>query len=540
MTDESFNRNPILTIRVFLSVFILSLLAPLCNGTAVTIGPEFQVNTYTNNSQSLPSVAGLSGGGFVVTWQSFGQDGSNAGVYGQLFESGGNKVGSEFQVNTNTNDYQGSPSAAGLSDGGFIVTWQSFGQDGSGDGVYGQLFDGSGNKVGSEFQVNTCTNNGQRTPFVAGLSGGGFVVTWESNLQDGSYFGIYGQLFDRFGNKVGNEFQVNTFTYNSELRSSVASLSNGGFVVVWESLVFTGEYANIFAQLFAGSGGKVGSEFQVNTYTNDSQKYPSVAGLSSGGFVVTWASMHQDGSVNGIYGQLFDSLGDKVGSEFQVNTYTNDNQMYSSMADLFGGGYVVTWNSSGQDGSNAGVYGQLFDGSGNEVGGEFQVNTYTNNSQALPSVAGLSGGGFVVTWQSLDQDGSNAGVYGQLFEIKEGKAMPWIPLLLLDEDKRNVWTGPAGFGAFSFVVNDTGTIITEITYKFIEFSCGPIIKNGTTTSSGMWLIADSQFTIERTFDLNLEITLNGTFDQTGTYASGTYEATSYGEICSGTWNASPF
>jgi len=39
-------------------------------------GTEFRVNTYTSNAQSNPSVTALSGGGFVVTWMSYGQDGS--------------------------------------------------------------------------------------------------------------------------------------------------------------------------------------------------------------------------------------------------------------------------------------------------------------------------------------------------------------------------------------------------------------------------------------------------------------------------------
>src|SRR5262245_37811447 len=37
-------------------------------------GPEFQVNTYTANGQSLPAVAADGNGNFVVVWQSSGQD----------------------------------------------------------------------------------------------------------------------------------------------------------------------------------------------------------------------------------------------------------------------------------------------------------------------------------------------------------------------------------------------------------------------------------------------------------------------------------
>lgn len=49
------------------------------------------------------------------------------------------------------------------------------------------------------------------------------------------------------------------------------------------------------------------------------------------------------------------------------------------------------------------------------MGGELQVNSYTENHQRLPSVAALGGGGFVVAWASLYQDGSSWGIFAQRF-----------------------------------------------------------------------------------------------------------------------------
>ena len=54
------------------------------------------MNTETDNDQDDPSVTALSDGGFVVTWTSFGQDGANDGVYGKIFAStttGGHAAG---------------------------------------------------------------------------------------------------------------------------------------------------------------------------------------------------------------------------------------------------------------------------------------------------------------------------------------------------------------------------------------------------------------------------------------------------------------
>jgi hypothetical protein len=88
---------------------------------------------------------------------------------------------------------------------------------------------------------------------------------------------------------------------------------------------------------------------------------------------------------------------------------------------------VVTWHSYGQDGSNYGVYGQLFDSSGTKVGTEFGVNSFRINIQGNSSVAGLSGGGFVVTWESEGQDGSGLGVYGQRFSFRNELVLDFGP-----------------------------------------------------------------------------------------------------------------
>ena len=108
---------------------------------------------------------------------------------------------------------------AALSDGGYVVTWMSLGQDGSGWGIYAQRYDADGNAVGSETRVNTTTASDQVYPAVAALSDGGYVVTWKSRNQDGSRFGIYAQRYDADGNAVGSETRVNTTTARRPARS---------------------------------------------------------------------------------------------------------------------------------------------------------------------------------------------------------------------------------------------------------------------------------------------------------------------------------
>ncbi|WP_429059748.1 hypothetical protein, partial [Azospirillum doebereinerae] len=116
--------------------------------------------------------------------------------------------------------------------------------------------------------------------------------------------------------------------------------------------------------------------------------------LASGQSVVTWTSIGQDGSLHGVYAQQYDAGGNAVGGEFRVNTYTNNAQTTSRIAALNDGGYVIVWHSIGQDGSGYGVYGQRFDAGGLRVGGEFHISTgMLTYDQGAPKVAALADGG---------------------------------------------------------------------------------------------------------------------------------------------------
>ena len=126
------------TLLIIAAVLLSNSLTLKAQG--VSYNQEFQVNTYTQSGQLYPSVSSLVDGGFVVCWQSSGQDGGDSGIYGQLFNSDGSRRGTEFQVNTYTNDTQSSPSVSSLIDGGFVVCWQSHGQDGSDYGIYGKYY----------------------------------------------------------------------------------------------------------------------------------------------------------------------------------------------------------------------------------------------------------------------------------------------------------------------------------------------------------------------------------------------------------------
>jgi hypothetical protein len=156
-------------------------------------GGEIQVNASTVNSQltaTRRAVAVEDNGDFVVVWTSVGQDGSGEGVFGQRFASSGARLGSEFRANSYTPGDQGSAAVASDADGDFVVVWNSNHQDGDEQGVFARRFSSTGIALATEFQVNTTLANHQVLAAVGAGADGNLVVAWSSNGQDGSGYGV--------------------------------------------------------------------------------------------------------------------------------------------------------------------------------------------------------------------------------------------------------------------------------------------------------------------------------------------------------------
>ncbi|MBI1348013.1 hypothetical protein GC163_17205 [bacterium] len=382
----------------------------------VAEGSEFQVNIYTTSVQSGAALAVDGDGDYVIVWESAFEDAGTTGVFAQRYNADGVAQGSEFQVNSYTTGTQSVAAVAMDEPGNFVIAWESVGQDGDIRGIFAQRYDAAGVAQGSEFQVNTYTTGNQLNPAIAMDRDGDFVVTWQSFVQDGSSYGIFAQRYNGAGIAQGNEFQVNTFTSNRQLNASVAMDADGDFVITWESYLQDGQFYGIYAQRYNVAGVAQGSEFQVNTYTTSNQLSPTVGMDADGNFVVSWESPAPTGEDGfGIFARRYDAAGVAQGGEFQVNTYTTNPQRSPAVALDDDGDFVITWNSLGQDGSSYGVYAQRFDAMGTAKGSEFQVNTYTTNKQFDPVVAMDADGDFVIAWESNGQDGSSYGIFAQRY-----------------------------------------------------------------------------------------------------------------------------
>lgn len=99
--------------------------------------------------------------------------------------------------------------------------------------------------------------------------------------------------------------------------------------------------------------------------------------------------------------------------EFRVNTYTTNQQAVPDVAMDAAGNFVIAWASTNQDGDVGGIYAQRFNSAGAAQGGEFLVNNYTSFGQGLPAVAMSDSGAFVITWEG--SGAGDDGIFARLY-----------------------------------------------------------------------------------------------------------------------------
>lgn len=381
------------------------------NADGSMLGGETQVNTYVTGNHFIGSLIGLAGGGWVVGWgDNTGHDGDGSGIYQHAYHADGTPMGDEAAVNSYTTGNQSNASAIALAGGGWVTTWMSNGEDGDGLGIYQQVYRASGKAKGGEVHVSTATSGFQSGSHAAALAGGGWVVSWSSQGQDGDGYGVYQQAYHADGTTAHGEVRVNTTTAGDEFANGVTGLTGGGWVVTWADGFGA---SNIYQQAYAADGTVVGDETRVNASTDGYHFFKAATALENGGWVVTWA----DGSgVSNSYQQAYAADGSPLGGETQINTYTSGSSYIDSTVALADGGWVEVWEADGQDGDGWGIYQRIYNADGTARTGDMQVNTTTTADQGEANATGLADGGWVVTWYSGSQAAHNYDVYQRRYD----------------------------------------------------------------------------------------------------------------------------
>lgn len=408
-----------LGVNFFIRSFFQPVIASTMNVSQTSPTSEFSVNTVPGGYD--PCIAGLMGGGFVIVWTP-GPGSLRADLRAKLFDSSANALTGDFNVVADSTYTKWDPDIASLNDKGFIITWTSSamygsGQDGNGSGVFARRYDYLANPLTStEFLVNTYTFNNQYFAAVTHLLDGGYVITWDSYGQDGDTGGIFAQQYDVFGNKTTSEFQVNTNTLGDQSQPDVAVLNNGDYIISWVTLINYVGYG-IRQQHYYSNGNRFGGELNVSALTGSQVLGPEISSISNNSYIIVWTGY--DTQNVGILAQRFDYLSQPIGTTFIVNTYLSNYQDMPAVATLKDGTFLVVWEKAIQGTSYYDITAKHFDAMTTQLGSEFSVNDFFNFTQSYPSVSGLIDGGFVVAWTSNGPPYGNYNIYAKLYGIPQ-------------------------------------------------------------------------------------------------------------------------
>lgn len=320
------------------------------------MGAAKVVNKIAISDQIKPAVAQLQGGQYFFAWES--KAAGTPDIYVRFMKNGVFYT-SDVRVNTYIKDQQIAPVVTALADGGAIVAWSSYGQDGDMWGVYARKITSACKAPAREFQVAQTWAYNQRNPALATLANGNFVVTWTSENQ--RRFGsidIYARIFDANGKPVTDEFNINSGT-NVCSEPDIAATSDGGFTVVWverDGLVKTNSL-DILGRSFSSSGTPVMADVKINTFLYGDQYRPKIAAGPSGCLVI-WTSLGQDGSREGVFGRYWLNGTGPVGDELAVNTTRVSQQIFPAVAWNGTDRFVVVWSSLAQGGFD--LFGQAY------------------------------------------------------------------------------------------------------------------------------------------------------------------------------------
>ncbi len=285
--------------------------------------------------------------------------------------------------------------------------------------------------VGDRLRLNTSTFGHQSRPAAATLSTGDYVVAWQEIVSGPAPISnIRLQRFDSNGQKLGGELFANPsdgpliFYRDAE----VTALSNGRFIVSWEETPPNAAFdqIDVKAQIFDSVGNRVGNAFLIDTDTSGAQSNQDFASLLNNRFVALW----QDRGVAKL--QIFENDGVRVGEELALDLGRTPSE--PAIESLTSGRFIVTWLDYSSNESV--IHAQIFTSTGDKFGSEIVLrdpHTTFNTGRSDIEVTGLTNGNFVISWTELVEGGSIA--QAQLFSSSGsliGQAITPDPEAVLD------------------------------------------------------------------------------------------------------------
>lgn len=373
------------------------------NETAIVTSENERISTFYSKLET-PSIAVSKQGKFVITWTD--TKSGTRDIYARRFGITGMPEGEIFQVNTTSAGEQILPSVAINDNNEFIITWSTKGSEGNGYEVFARRYNSNGNYIGNEFKVNNSVLREQWISSVGMNARGSFVIVWQSNIQGGNDYAIFGQKFDAQGEQAGTEFLISSSMKGSKEVPKIAMNDSGEFVIAWKSNQNysnsldpkTKKFSDILAKSYDSKGMPKNEEVIVSINLGENN-LPSVSMNNAGNFTVVWNAKENNSESYDIYAKSFIKNNSST-QAFKVNSLINrpDNQSKPAVAIDSNNSSIIIWNSEEANKLLNGVFLKKYKQNGQE---EFPETKISSSSVCLQPdiVMDKSGSNYYVVWR---------------------------------------------------------------------------------------------------------------------------------------------
>ncbi|QRM27455.1 hypothetical protein [Microvirga sp. VF16] len=248
------------------------------------------------HDQLNPSIIGLSGGGFAISYEMKFSNGITRGHFG-IYDQNANLVAHKTPFFSLGNVY--APKLVQLSDGTIVAAYGVTSGQTDYD-VWFNKYTASGVE-GSREEV-LVTGPGRQLPGeMTALSNGSLAATWTHS--SGSTQGkVQGRIIGPSAN-----FTFEMAVAGQQLEPTIQSLNDGRFVLAIAQRNTSTDKWVIRAQVFEANGSRAADEPEivVNTGTTGDSVAPDVTVLRDGRFIISWSEVNTNGTMSA-KAQIFD------------------------------------------------------------------------------------------------------------------------------------------------------------------------------------------------------------------------------------------
>jgi hypothetical protein len=232
---------------------------------------------------------------------------------------------------------------------------------------------------------------------------------------------IVARFYDADLLPITGDFQVNTtLTESTQDEPAISVGTTGRVLVAWSDRNgYDGEQMGIFGRVYDGLGNAQGPEIQINQNGAASQWRPLIAPTPTGGWVVAWSG-DWDGDA---FMRIFDQNGAPLSGDIEINAFPWDAQVDPAVAvDPLGNIFAsfVDFSSHDPSASSLNLYGRTFTPDGTPVQAEeFLITSWLGDGiQSEPRVAVDAAGRFLVVFEDALGDGSGKGLFARRFDAQ--------------------------------------------------------------------------------------------------------------------------